>query len=61
MLDSYSEEEQVEVARKLAEKEASRKNVPNHRDKLEQRIQNLLLRKGYSYDIIKQALANIDL
>lgn len=59
MLDDYSEEEQVEVARKVAEKEASRNRSQSPRQK-EQRIQNSLLRKGYSYDIIKQALAYID-
>lgn len=59
MLDSYSEDEQVEVARKVAEKEAARNSSQSPRQK-EQRIQNSLLRKGYSYDIIKQALAHID-
>ena len=59
MLDTYSEDEQIEVARKVAEKEAARKNSQSPRQK-EQRIHNSLLRKGYSYDIIKQALAHID-
>lgn len=59
VLDSYSEEEQVEVAKKLAEKEAFRNRSQSPRQ-VEQRIQNLLLRRGYSYDIIKQALLNID-
>ena len=55
VLDSYSEEEQVEVAKGLAQKEASRNRSQSPRQ-TEQRIQNLLLRRGYSYDIIKQAL-----
>lgn len=59
VLDSYSEEEQVEVARKLAEKETSRSRTQSPRQ-VETRIQNSLLRRGYSYDIIKQALADID-
>ncbi|MHA6260281.1 recombination regulator RecX [Sporosarcina sp. CAU 1771] len=59
VLDSYSEEEQVEVARKLAEKTASSNRSSSPRQ-LQQRIQNALLRKGYSYDIIKQAMADID-
>lgn len=60
MLATYSEEEQIEVARKVAEKEAAKNRSQSPRQK-EQRIQNALLRKGYSYDIIKQALLNIDL
>lgn len=59
VLDTYSEEEQVEVARELAQKEASRRRSQSPRQ-IEQRIQNLLLRRGYSYDIIKQALASIE-
>lgn len=59
ILDTYSEEEQVEVARKLAEKAAaSNRSMPPRQ--LQQRIQNALLRKGYSFDIIQQALADID-
>lgn len=59
MLNTYSEDEQVEVARKVAEKEAARNRSQSPQQK-EQRIHNSLLRKGYSYDIIKQALAHID-
>lgn len=59
VLESYTEEDQVEVARKLAEKEASRNRTQTPRQ-TQTRIQNSLLRRGYSYDIIKQALANID-
>ncbi|MCZ2260241.1 recombination regulator RecX [Sporosarcina sp. G11-34] len=59
ILESYSEDEQVEVARKLAEKAAasSRSTPPRQ---VQQKIQNALLRKGYSFDIIKRALAEID-
>ncbi len=59
VLDSYPEEDQVEVARNLAEKETSRSRTQSPRQ-IETRIQNLLLRRGYSYDIIKQALADVD-
>jgi regulatory protein len=60
VLDSYTEEEQVDIARKLAEKEASKKRSQSP-SQTKQRIHNVLLRKGYSYEIIKQALENIDL
>ncbi len=59
VVDSYSDEEQVEVARKVAEKEA-KKNKSQSPRHTERRIQNALLRKGYSYDIIKRALSTID-
>ena len=61
VLESYSEEEQVKIAKKLAEKAtatASNRLTPPRQ--LQQKIQNALLRKGYSFDIIKQALADID-
>ncbi|WP_225942112.1 recombination regulator RecX [Sporosarcina limicola] len=59
VLESYTEEEQLQIATKLAEKaaNANRSVAPSQ---LKQKIQNALLRKGYSFDIIKQALANID-
>lgn len=59
VLESYSEDEQLEIATKLAEKtaNANRSAVPAQ---LKQKIQNALLRKGYSFDLIKQALANIN-
>lgn len=59
ILGDYSEAEQVEVARKMAEKEARKKRTESPQQK-EMRIQNALLRKGYSYDIIKEALAHIE-
>lgn len=61
VLDSYSEVEQVKIATKFAEKAAantSNKSLPPRQ--LQQKIQNALLRKGYSFDIIKQSLADID-
>lgn len=59
VLESYSEDEQLEIATKLAEKaaNANRSVAPSQ---LKQKIQNALLRKGYSFDLIKQALANIN-
>ncbi len=59
VLESYSEDEQLQIATKLAEKaaNANRSVAPSQ---LKQKIQNALLRKGYSFDIIKQALDNID-
>ena len=59
VLDGYSEEEQIQIATKLATKaaEANRSITPTQ---LKQKIQNALLRKGYSFDIIKQALAQVD-
>ena len=58
VLDSYSEDEQVKIATKLAEKAAaSNRSTPPMQ--LKQKIQDALLRKGYSFDIIKQALVTI--
>ncbi|WP_438312687.1 recombination regulator RecX [Sporosarcina sp. FA9] len=58
VLESYSEADQVEIATKLAEKAAaSNRSIPPRQ--LQQRIQNALQRKGYSFDIIKQALSGI--
>lgn len=59
VIESYSEEEQVAIARELAEKEANRNRALSPRQ-TEQRIQNLLLRRGYSFGIIKEALKDID-
>lgn len=58
VLGEYAEDEQVEVARKMAEKEARKRRTESPRQK-ETRIQNALLRKGYSYTIIKEALSSI--
>ncbi|MBO1914387.1 RecX family transcriptional regulator, partial [Microvirga sp. 3-52] len=45
VLDSYTEEEQIEIARNLAEKEASKKRSQSPAQ-TKQRIHNVLLRKG---------------
>ena len=55
VLESYSEDEQLQIATKLAEK-AANSNRSVAPAQLKQKIQNALLRKGYSFDIIKQAL-----
>ncbi|MCG7336813.1 recombination regulator RecX [Sporosarcina sp. ACRSM] len=59
VLESYSEDEQLQIATKLAEK-AANANRTIAPAQLKQKIQNALLRKGYSFDIIKQALEGID-
>jgi len=59
VIESYSEEEQIAIARSLAEKETLRNRSQSPRQ-TEQRIQNLLLRRGYSFGIIKEALRDID-
>jgi regulatory protein len=59
VLESYSEDEQLQIATKLAEK-AANANRAIAPAQLKQKIQNALLRKGYSFDIIKQALEGID-
>jgi regulatory protein len=59
VLESYSEDEQIKIATKLAEKTAN-SNRSVAPAQLKQKIQNALLRKGYSFDLIKQALANIN-
>ena len=60
VLDSYSEEEQLEVAKGLAEKIAAKESAktPNQ---IKQKINDSLMRKGYSYTLIKQAIADLDL
>ncbi len=59
VLESYTQEEQLQIATKLAEK-AANSNRAVAPSQLKQKIQNALLRKGYSFDIIKQALESID-
>ncbi len=59
VLESYTQEEQLEVATKLANK-AARSNRAIAPSQLKQKIQNALLRKGYSFDIIKLALESVD-
>jgi len=59
VLESYSEDEQIQIATKLAEK-AAKANRSVAPIQLKQKIQSALQRKGYSFDIINQALDNID-
>lgn len=59
VLESYTQEEQLQIATRLAEK-AANSNRAVAPSQLKQKIQNALLRKGYSFDIIKQALDSID-
>ncbi len=59
VLESYSEDEQIKIATKLAEKTAN-SNRSVAPAQLKQKIQNALLRKGYSFDLINQALATIN-
>lgn len=58
ILHEYAGDEQVEIARKMAEKE-SRKNKAESPQQKETRIQQSLLRKGFSYEIIKEALSSL--
>lgn len=60
VLASYSEEEQVELAKGLAEKIADKEKTKTPRQ-IEQKISDTLLRKGYSYSVIKLAIADLDL
>lgn len=60
VLASYSEEEQLEIAKGLAEKIADKEKTKTPRQ-IEQKISDTLLRKGYSYALIKQAVADLDL
>lgn len=60
VLEAYSEEEQLEIAKELAAKTAK-----SHRGlspaQVKQRIQNALQRKGYSFSIVSQALESVDI
>lgn len=56
ILGEYAGDEQIAIARKMAEKE-SRKNKVESPQQKEMRIQQALLRKGFSYEIIKEALS----
>ncbi len=60
VLSNYSEEEQLEVATGLAEKIAAKEKTktPNQ---IKQKINDSLMRKGYPYTIIKQAIEKLDL
>lgn len=60
VLQSFSEEEQVQIALQLAEK-----IVANEHQKtpiqIKQKVQELLMRKGYSFTIMEQVLDKIEL
>lgn len=59
VLASYKKEEQLELATKLATKAAAaNQKIPPAQ--LKQKIQQALLRKGYSFSIIQEAIAAID-
>lgn len=58
ILGEYAGDEQIDIARKMAEKE-SRKNKIESPQQKEMRIQQSLLRKGFSYEIIKEALSSL--
>lgn len=60
VLASYSEEEQLELAKGLAEKIADKEKTKTPRQ-IEQKISDTLLRKGYSYSLIKLAIEDLDL
>ncbi|MBS7344615.1 MAG: recombination regulator RecX [Caryophanon sp.] len=60
VLSDYSEQEQINVATQLAEKvvRGETKKTPMQ---LKQKIQDLLLRKGYSFAIITSVIENIQI
>ena len=60
VLADFSEEEQLELAKELAEKIADKEKTKTPRQ-IEQKINDSLMRKGYSYSLIKQAIADLDL
>ena len=60
VLDSYSEEEQLEVAKGLAEKIANKEKMKTP-SQIHQKISDTLMRKGYNYSLIKLAIAELDL
>ena len=60
ILNLYTNEEQMEIAMQLAEKEvrAGAKKTPAQ---IKQKVQDLLLRKGYSYSIVSEVLDQLKL
>lgn len=60
VLNLYTNEEQMEIAMQLAEKEvrAGAKKTPAQ---IKQKVQDLLLRKGYSYSIVSEVLDQLQL
>lgn len=60
VLDSYSAEQQLEIAKGLAEKIATKEKMKTP-SQIKQKINDSLMRNGYSYDLIKQAIEVLDL
>ncbi|TWT03013.1 recombination regulator RecX [Planococcus sp. CPCC 101016] len=60
VLDSYSEEEQLEIAKGLAEKIAIKEKMKTP-SQIHQKINDNLMRKGYNYSLIKLAIEGLDL
>ena len=60
VLETFTEEEQLEIAMQLAEKEvrAGSRRTPMQ---LKQKIQDVLMRKGYSFGIVSDVLERIEL
>lgn len=60
VLNEYSEQEQVAIALKLAERMAhsEAKKTPSQ---VKQKIQNLLMRKGYNFTIIDEVMQQVEL
>ncbi|REB05311.1 recombination regulator RecX [Sporosarcina sp. BI001-red] len=59
VLEEYDPQEQLATATRLAEK-AARKHSSVAPAQLKQRIQNALQRKGFSFDIIKEAINAVE-
>ncbi|MGG0657321.1 recombination regulator RecX [Rummeliibacillus pycnus] len=60
VLHSFSEEEQLEIALQLAEK-AIRNEHRKTPSQMKQKIQEMLIRKGYSFTIVEQVFEQIEL
>ncbi|MGR6898828.1 recombination regulator RecX [Rummeliibacillus sp. BSL5] len=60
VLDEFSEDEQAKIAKQLAEKvvRSEHRKTPVQ---IKQKIQDLLLRKGYSYSICERVIEQLDL
>lgn len=58
VLESYTEEDQIQIAQILAEKIANQQSSKTPRQ-VKQKIQDTLLRKGYSYAIISKVISEI--
>ncbi len=60
MLDTYSREEQVKLATQLAEKviRSENKKTPTQ---IKAKIQDFLMRKGYSFNIVDEVLSHVEI